>query len=724
MTLNEMIDICRSTRGVLVLVTLLLWSNATRLRADEMTKPYDIVVYGGTAAAVTAAVQARRMGHSVIIISPDQHLGGLTSGGLGWTDTGNPAVIGGLAKEFYQEVFRHYQNEGAWRQQTRANYGKRALGYQANPSDAATMWVFEPHVAEMILERWVDENSLEVVRNQWLDRESGVRSVGGVIESISMLSGETYSGRVFIDATYEGDLIAASGIQTTIGRESTSEFDEPHAGVQPDLDHHHHHFQVLQGPVDPYVIPGDPDSGLLPLISPNPVGAAGSGDRRIQAYCFRMCLTDASDNRVPFAKPDGYDPNMYELLIRCFEQGWRNVFNKFDPLPNRKTDTNNHGPVSFDYLGANYDYPEASYARRREIIGQHEIYQKGLLYFIATDPRVPRDIQAEMNRWGLAKDEFVDNGHWPHQLYVREARRMIGDFIMTENHLRKTLPTSQSIGMGSYAIDSHNTQRYVDDDGHVQNEGDVGVSTNGPYEIAMGAVLPQRAQCTNLVSPVCVSSTHMAFGSIRMEPVFMILGQSAASIASLAIDADTAVQDVPYALVRERLLQDGQVLQTPPGTRIRSKSISRGVSPSMLPGNTIDDNQATRTGNWTTSRSTSPFIGSGYRHDQRRADGKATATFAAALPHSGLYEVRVASPPNINRSTRTKIQVTHADGTSIQSVDQTKSIDHANDATWPISFKRIGTFRFTPDSPAEVMVSNEGADGYVIIDAVNFLAVP
>ncbi len=274
-----------------------------------------------------------------------------------------------------------------------------------------------------------------------------------------------------------------------------------------------------------------------------------------------MCLTDAPDNRVPFAEPAGYDPGRYELLARIFAAGWRETFAKFDPIPNRKTDTNNHGPMSTDFIGGSRDYPEASYERRRRIVLEHEAYQKGWLWFIVSDPRVPRDVRDEMRRWGLAKDEFADNGHWPRQLYIREARRMVGRRVMTENELLKRRDVSDPVGMGSYGIDSHNIQRIVTPEGAVQNEGDIGVPTNGPYQIAYGALTPQAGQAGNLLVPVCVSSSHIAFGSIRMEPVFMILAQSAATAACLAIDGGIAVQDVPYGKLRARLLADGQILE-------------------------------------------------------------------------------------------------------------------------------------------------------------------
>src|SRR5688572_13161932 len=369
------------------------------------------------------------------------------------------------------------------------------------------------------------------------------------------------SGKMFIDATYEGDLLAAAGVDYHVGREANSAYGEEHNGVQTGVLHHRHHFGYLKEKISPYVVPGDPRSGVLPRVSAAPPGKFGEGDKKVQAYCFRMCLTDHPDNRIPFARPEGYDPKQYELLARIYAAGWTETFDKFDPIPNRKTDTNNHGPFSTDNIGMNYAYPEASYERRREILKEHETYQKGWLYFITTDPRVPKDTQEKMKTWGLPKDEFKDNGGWPHQIYVREARRMVGMYVMTENELRKKKPTPNSVGMGSYTIDSHNVQRYITPEGYVQNEGDIGVSAGGPYEIAFGSLVPKRGQADNLVVPICISSSHIAFGSIRMEPVFMILGQSAATAAALAIDAGVSVQDVPYEKLRERLLVDGQVLE-------------------------------------------------------------------------------------------------------------------------------------------------------------------
>jgi hypothetical protein len=518
----------------------------------------DIIIYGGTSAGITAAVQAKKMGKSVIVVSPDVHLGGLSSGGLGFTDTGNKAVIGGLAREFYHRLYLHYEQDSAWMWQKREEYGNKGQGTPAIDGENRTMWIFEPHAAERIFEDFVRENQLEIHRDEWLDRESGLTMENGKIVSIRTLSGKTYRGKVFIDATYEGDLMASAGVTYHVGREDNSVYGETWNGVQVGVFQHRHYFKDS---ISAYKIPGDPSSGLLPEISPNPPGKNGEGDQLLQAYNFRMALSRNPENRVPFAKPDNYDPSRYELLARVYAAGWRETFDKYDPIPNLKTDTNNHGPFSTDYIGKNYDYPEASYERRKQIIKEHEDYQKGLMYFLSHDPKVPEEVRSEMANYGLAKDEFTDNGNWPHQIYVREARRMIGAYVMTEHDVLGAKEVPQPVGMGSYSLDSHNTQRFVTPGGFVQNEGDIGVHPKQPYSISYGTLIPKKEECSNLLVPVCVSSSHTAFGSIRMEPVFMILGQSAAAAAALAIDSDQAVQEVDYEKLRKVLLEEKQVLE-------------------------------------------------------------------------------------------------------------------------------------------------------------------
>lgn len=527
---------------------------------NDFTYESDIIIYGGTSAAITAAVQAKKMSKSVIIVSPDIHLGGLSSGGLGYSDTGKKEVIGGLSREFYQRVYEKYQKDDAWKWEDKSEFGNVGQGTPALDGEFRTMWIFEPHVAETVYDEWIDEMDIEVLRDEWLDRESGVTVEGGKIIAIRTLSGKEFKGKMFIDATYEGDLMATAGVSYHVGREANSIYGEEWNGIQTEIYHHRHHFKVLDQPIDPYWTPGDPSSRLLPRISEENPGIKGEGDNKVQAYCFRMCMSNHPDNRIPFPRPVNYDSTQYELLVRIFDAGWDEWFDKFDMIPNRKTDTNNHGPFSSDNIGMNYDYPDASYERRNEIIQEHRDYQSGLLYFVQNDSRVPVKTQKEFQKWGLAKDEFIDNDNWPHQIYVREARRMIGKYVMTVNELLQKKSTPESVGMGSYTIDSHNIQRYVDENGHVQNEGDIGVPLPDPYEIAYGSLVPKKEEITNLLVPVAVSASHIAFGSIRMEPVFMILGQSATTAAILALDQGIAVQDVSYSHLKERLLSDGQVL--------------------------------------------------------------------------------------------------------------------------------------------------------------------
>ncbi len=543
---------------VLLVAILLAVPNILNSQNKVAGSSADIIIYGGTSAAIIAAVEAKQSGKSVLVVSPDIHLGGLTSGGLGWTDTGDKSVIGGLSKEFYHRVFMHYNSKEAWNWQPKEAYGNKGQDTKAMDDENRTMWIFEPSVAEGIFEDFVKEYKIQVDRDEWLNRENGVVVKDGKIISITTLSGKTYSGKMFIDATYEGDLMATAGVSYHVGREASSVYNEEWNGVQTDVVHHKHRFL---SDISPYVVPGDPSSGILPRVSVEHPGEKHSGDDKIQAYCFRTCMTNHEANRLPFPKPDSYDPLQYELLVRSFATGRKDFFQKFDGIPNYKTDSNNHGPLSSDNIGMNYDYPEASYTRRKEIIKEHEDYQKGLYWFVANDPRIPKDIQSEMQTWGLAKDEFTDNGNWPHQIYVREARRMIGQHVMTENELLKKRPTPNPVGMGSYTMDSHNAQRYIKDDGFVQNEGDIGVDTKGPYAISYGSLVPKKEECTNLLVPVCVSSSHIAFGSIRMEPVFMILGQSSAAAAILAIDNNVAVQDVDYEMLKNTLEQKGQVLK-------------------------------------------------------------------------------------------------------------------------------------------------------------------
>ena len=534
--------------------------------ASARAEKTDIVVYGGTSAGISAAVQAVRMGKSVVVVSPDMRIGGLTTGGLGQTDIGNKSAIGGIAREFYRAVKVHYADDANWTRERRSDYKKnnpKHPNWEASFWRDDAMWTFEPKVALKILEGWERRDGLAIVRGERLDRGAGgVGKKDGRITSIRMESGRVFEGGMFIDATYEGDLMAAAGVPYAIGREDNSTYGETLNGCQPFVKSSNHHN--FKPGVSAYVVPGDPKSGLLPGIEPGPIEVPGTGDRRVQAYCFRSCLTDDPENRIPFKKPAGYDERDYELLFRNLEAGEGLGVMGHARQPNRKTDTNNNLGTSTDYIGQNWSYADASYADRERIVAAHLKYQKGFFWTLANHPRVPKAVRDGASRWGTCKDEFLDGfgDGWQRQLYVREARRMVGDYVMTEHNCTHERTAPRPIALAAYTMDSHHVRRYVTEDGLVRNEGNVEVGVRkGPYPIDYGAILPKKADCVNLFVPVCLSASHIAYGSIRMEPVFFELGQAAAPAAALAIDAGCAAQDLDYGKLAERLVADGQRLE-------------------------------------------------------------------------------------------------------------------------------------------------------------------
>ena len=673
---------------------------------------YDVVVYGGTSAGIAAAVQVKRMGGSVVVLEPGRRIGGLTTGGLGQTDIGNKAAIGGIAREFYQRVRKHYQKPDSWKWQRREEY--RDGGQTKTGAGEAAMWTFEPSAALLIMREFVREFDIPVLYQRRLDRTPrpnsgnrvrGVTLDGKRIVAIRMENGETYRGRVFLDATYEGDLMAGAGVAYTVGRESNGAYGETLNGVQT---RHAKYHQFVPG-VDPYVVPGDPSSGLLPGIDADGPGSEGSGDRRVQAFCYRMCLTDHPENRIPFAKPDGYEPLVYELLLRNFEAGEKGMPWINSSMPNRKTDTNNRTAFSTDFIGYNYDYPEASYAEREAIRQRHRVYQQGLMWTLANHPRVPSHVRREVARWGMCRDEFEREDGWQQQLYVREARRMIGAAVMTQHHCQGRQLAEKAVGLAAYTMDSHNVQRYVDANGHVRNEGDVEVGGFPPYAISYGSLTPKPEQCDNLLVPVCLSASHIAFGSIRMEPVFMVLGQSAATAAMEAIEADVAVQAVNYEALRERLLADGQILAWTGPARKRAASID----PQTLDGIVVDDQSAGRKGFLAVSQVVGPFVAVGYRHDGDADKGRQSIRFPVTIKQAGVYEVRIAYSPNENRATNVPVTI-HAGGTrhSVK-LNQRRPPEHG-------AFAAIGKFTF-PAGDAAIEIGNADTDGHVIADAVQLL---
>jgi hypothetical protein len=524
-----------------MVVALVLATHGNTMRAQRGVdaragSAFDLVVYAGTAGGVITAVSAAREGLRVALLEPGRHLGGMVSGGLGWTDYGRKEVIGGYSLEFFERVGKKY--------------------------DRSIEWHFEPHVAEAVFEDLVKEAGVTVFRGHRLREKGGVQKSGDRIASIVMENGATFTAKIFADTSYEGDLMAQAQVSYTWGREGISAFNESLAGVREQTPLHQ--FRAA-------VSPFDAAHRLLPEVMPRTPDPVGAADKRVQAYNFRLCMTSVEANRVPWPKPARYDPARFELLAR-YLPALRNTLNrplvlsdvmKPDVLQNGKTDTNNNGAFSTDYIGGSYDYPNGSYATRARIRQAHVDYIQGFLYFLATDSRVPVELSAEMKKWGLCRDEFVDSNHWPYQLYVREARRMIGEYVMSQKDIQTELTKPDAIGMGSYNSDSHNVQRRPAADGvTVENEGDMQVSVK-PYEIPYRLMLPRRGEATNLLVPVCFSATHVAYSTLRMEPQYMIIGHAAGVAAKMAIDAAGTVQNVDTNALRARLTSQRAVLQLP-----------------------------------------------------------------------------------------------------------------------------------------------------------------
>lgn len=672
-------------------------------RGNAQESRYQIVVYGGTSGGITAAIQAKKMGKTVVLIEPGRHLGGLTSGGLGATDIGNKAAIGGLSREFYQRIGQYYAEESAWKYQKFSDYQSRRKA-----TGELEMWTFEPHVAEDVYRAWLKEHDIPVVFGERLVlNATGVTKQGQRIISIKMESGKTFAGDIFIDTTYEGDLMAMAGVKFHVGREGNIVYGETINGIE--VAHATKHQFIKD--VDPYVIPGDPKSGLLPLVSADPPGVDGEGDHRVQAYNFRMCTTDVAENRRAWPKPANYDEKMYELLLRNFEAGdhrspWNPVW-----MPNRKTDTNNNYAISTDYIGANYDYPTADYATRDKIFQDHKNYQQGLMYTLANHPRVPEKIREEFTRIGLAKDEFTDNDNWPHQMYVREARRMISEYVMNQNHCQQRVIPEDPVGLGAYNMDSHNCQRYVTPQGFVRNEGDIQVGVS-PYRISYRSIRPKAEECENLLVPVCLAASHIAYGSIRMEPVFMVLGQSAATAASLAIDAKSSVQTVSYEALKARLLSDKQVLEWTGPVRQPRESLD----PKKMQGIVVDNVDAKTTGDWSSSASIDGFVGADYLHDSNEGKGDKQITYRPTLPRPALYEIRVYYTPNANRAKQVPVIVSSGDKMKTVLIDQTAKPKIGG-------YVSLGAFACPLGTGTSVTITNEATTGHVVVDAVEFVEV-
>lgn len=638
----------------------------------------DICVYGGSSAGVIAAYTAKKLGKSVILIEPGKHVGGLTTGGLGYTDIGNKYAVTGLARDFYRKIGDHY---GKFEQ-----------------------WIFEPHVAEKIYQDYIKAAALTILFDY---RIVGAKKTNGTIQEIVIenssnpvaSTNQIVRARMFIDCSYEGDLMAKAGVSYTTGREANAQYNETYNGVQVRDKH-----QFLNG-IDPYKIPGKPESGLLWGISDEVLPPNGTGDKRIQAYNFRICLSRDPKNLIPITQPEDYDSSRYELLIRVLEKEPARPFNlilKPDLMPNQKTDINNNGPFSTDMIGMNYSYPEASYEERKKITKAHENYIKGLLYFIGHSPRMPKHLRDEMLKWGYPKDEYTDNGNWSPQMYVREARRMVGEYVMTQANCEGKETVDDGIGMAAYTMDSHNTSRVVIN-GMVKNEGDVQVGGFPPYPISYRSLIPKASDCKNLFVPVCLSATHIAYGSIRMEPVFMVLGQSSAAAAVQAIDKKISVQAVDVKAVRQLLKDD---------------PLMNGSTPEILIDN--DDQQSvTINGAWKNEKNGGGCYAFSYLQSPGQHSGSPqTVKFNTSIKAAGTYEVFVYFPRVEGGSTTVTTTILTGKETKevILRPNEIK-VEGQTSGEW-IS---AGTFKLQKGTKAAVEISTKGADGIVIADAVLFI---
>lgn len=650
---------------------LLISCQQTKQTSKTIIKEVDVCVYGGTSAGVVAAYSAKKMGKSVLIIEPGKYLGGMTTGGLGATDIGNKYAVTGLARLFYRRIGEHYNK--------------------------FEQWTFPPSVATKVMNRFVLDGHLDVI---YFRRIIDAIVENKQIKSITLEDSQEpdtkpllkIKAKQFIDCTYEGDLMAKAGVSYFVGRESNEEYDETLNGVQMSFYH-----QFPDG-IDPYLIEGDSTSGYCWGINNNVLAEKGSGDKLIQAYNFRLCLTDIPENRRPFEKPVNYDPAKYELLARSLKKMDYHISNYLLVawgMPENKYDVNNRGPLSTDMIGMNYDYPEGDYVTREKIWKEHEEYTKGLLYFLTHDSRVPKEVRDQVSRFGWAKDEFIDNDNFPTQLYVREARRLNGEYVMTQKNCQGEETVGDGIGMAAYGMDSHNCQRIVVN-GMVKNEGDVEYHGFPPYPISYKSITPKREECTNLLVPVCVSSTHIAFGSIRMEPVFMVLGQSAGVASALAIDEGKNVQDINITSLRS-ILKENPYLD--------------GTTPEIL----VDDSdidKISRSGNWIKR------YGLHYKTSflwSENLKNKSSFVLKPKIEKNGKYNVRFycTSLPDSEIAEEMSFTICHSEGKQTIQVQPRKEKGNWID---------LGTYDFEVGDDTFIKINGNQSNGAIFVDAL--LLVP
>lgn len=683
--------------GRTLVVSLSICLLVPPLQAADSAEECDVLVYGATPAGFCAAIGAAREGSSVILLEPTSHVGGVNTGGLCFSDSNQTvrAALGGLFEEWHLRIEEDYVDRGV------------KLPYSVDVKDHSH-WTYEPHVAARVTRQLLDEAGVRVVTKQPLQE---VEKDGPRITELTMASGNRYQGRVFVDATYEGDLMAAAGVEWTIGREGRAEFDESLAGKR---------YSKPEMPISGY----DDDGDLLPLITTADGGAEDAGDNNVMVYSFRLCLTRDPENRVPFPTPANYDPTRFEVVRRYFETEKRPVL-LWDlyPLPGDKFDANNGigKQFSMGLVGAGNGWSEASIDERAELFENYKQYTLEMYHFLTTDPAVPETLRKELGSLGLCRDEFPETGHWSPQLYVREGRRMQGMYVLTQHDVQTDLDKPDSIAVSSFPIDSHDCQRIARRDGGVINEGMMLVRLSGrrhgpAMQVPYRAILPKPADCANLLVPVALSATHVAFSSIRVEPTWMTIGHSAGVAASLAASRDSTVQALPYDILRERLLAQKQILDLPVLPPIPEPPVS--IDPQSLDGIVLDDGAAELEGDWGMSSLFRPHIGRGYRHDDRRGDGKSTATFRFTAPKAGRYELRLAYSAHPTRATNVPIRVKSGERQTELLADQTQALPKNE----PV--RRIGDVELLGDVVSTITITNAETDGFVILDAVQLVPSP
>ena len=656
----------------------------------------DVIVYGATPGGFCAAVAAAREGASVILLEPTMHVGGVNTGGLCFSDSNQTvrSTVLGLFEEWHQRVESVYHTQGV------------ELPYKVSEKDHKP-WTYEPHVAAKVTKQMLDEAGVKVMPKQAL---KAVNKDGARITKL-VTSGGEFEAQVFIDGSYEGDLMAAAGVSWTIGREGRKAFGESLAGKQ---------YSKPKMKISGLGADGKP----LPLITTLDAGPDDEGDKNVMVYSFRLCVTKDAAIRVPFPQPAHYDPARFEVVRRYFAQEKRPIL-PWDlyPLPGNKLDANNGigKQFSMGLVGACNGWCEADEAGRAVIWEAHKQYTLEFHHFLTTDAAVPEAIRKEMSELGLCRDEFADYEHWSPQLYVREGRRMIGNYIVSQKDIMKEPEKEDAIVVSSFPADSHDCQRvgtaeFVTDEGTIMPQRMAGRRHGYPYHIPYRAITPKAAECTNLLVPVALSCTHVGMSSIRVEPTWMILGQSAGVAAALSAKQNVAVQQLPYPALRERLLAQKQVLDLPVLSELPPEPKgAMSIDPKTLPGIVLDDSQAELKGPWTPSSNFKPHIGTGYLHDDKRGDGASSATFRFKAPKSGTYELRMAYSAHETRAKEVPLTVQSGTRSTTLSVDETLPLPAGE------AFRRVGMVTLDSTVDTILTITNTGTHGFVILDAIQFI---